>query len=119
MSIILPSLAIAFAAFCVWLGVRAYNRRERWAKWTAVGLTVLLAYPLSFGPVCWLSERTKEGTDAISTIYQPLLRLWYENKQLGSVLRWYAMLGAKGNEVTTTRSRADGQMTIGWYGMQN
>jgi hypothetical protein len=36
MSLVLPTLAIAFAAFCVWPGVRVYNRRESWAKWTAV-----------------------------------------------------------------------------------
>jgi hypothetical protein len=36
MTILLPALAIAFAAVCVWLGVRFYNRRERWAKWPAV-----------------------------------------------------------------------------------
>jgi hypothetical protein len=40
MTIVLPALAIAFAAFCVWLAVRVYNRRERWAKWTALGLLI-------------------------------------------------------------------------------
>ena len=34
MTIFLPTLAVAFAAFCVWLVVRIVNRRERWAKWT-------------------------------------------------------------------------------------
>ena len=54
MTLILPVLAIAFAAFCVWLTVRIVNRRERWAKWTlvaVVGLPVL--YVVSFGPACW------------------------------------------------------------------
>src|SRR5512144_358113 len=54
MTILLPALAVAFAAFCVWLTVRIINRRERWAKWTVVavvGLPVL--YILSFGPACW------------------------------------------------------------------
>jgi hypothetical protein len=50
MSIILPGLAIAFAAFCVWLGVRAYNRRERWAKWTLAGVLFPVIYVGSFGP---------------------------------------------------------------------
>jgi hypothetical protein len=52
-SIILPALGIAFAASFVWLTVRIINRRERWAKRTAVALVVLLVYPLSFGPACW------------------------------------------------------------------
>ncbi len=55
MRIVLPALAVAFAAFCVWLGVRIVNRKERWAKWTLVmtlvGVPVL--YVLSFGPACW------------------------------------------------------------------
>jgi hypothetical protein len=33
MTFLLPILAIAFAAVCVWLTVRIVNRRERWAKW--------------------------------------------------------------------------------------
>jgi len=28
---IVPSVGIAFAAFCIWLTVRIVNRRERWA----------------------------------------------------------------------------------------
>jgi hypothetical protein len=43
-TILLSTLAVAFAAFCVWLTVRIVNRRERWAKWTlavVVGLPVL------------------------------------------------------------------------------
>jgi hypothetical protein len=55
MSIVLPALAVAFAAFCVWLGVRIVNRKERWAKWTLAAALVLV-YPLSFGPACWLSD---------------------------------------------------------------
>jgi type II secretion system protein G len=51
MSIVLPALAVAFAAFCVWLSVRICNRRERWAKWTLgaalVGMLIFAAiYPL-------------------------------------------------------------------------
>jgi hypothetical protein len=51
MTILLATLAVAFAALCVWLTVRIVNRRERWAKWTLaaiVGLPVL--YPPGMGP---------------------------------------------------------------------
>jgi hypothetical protein len=54
MTILLPALAVTFAAFCVWLTVRVINRRERWAKRmlvVVVGLPVL--YVASFGPACW------------------------------------------------------------------
>jgi hypothetical protein len=56
----LSTLAVAFAAFCVWLTVRIVNRRERWAKWTlavVVGLPVL--YVASFGPACWICSRLR------------------------------------------------------------
>jgi hypothetical protein len=41
MTILRSALTVAFAAFCVWLAVRVYNRRERWAKWT-LGTTLAL-----------------------------------------------------------------------------
>jgi len=54
LAIVLPIVAIAFAAFCVWLVVRIYNRRERWAKWTlAATLALPVLYVASFGPACW------------------------------------------------------------------
>lgn len=45
---ILPILSVAFASFCVWLAVRIVNRRERWAKWTAVALIVSASYPVAY-----------------------------------------------------------------------
>jgi hypothetical protein len=47
MTILLPALAVACAAFCVWLAVRIMNRRERWAKRT---LTLLVGLP-GHGPL--------------------------------------------------------------------
>ena len=51
MTIVLPALGVAFAAFCVWLGVRIVNRRERWAIRTAVA-TFAVFLPL--GALCLL-----------------------------------------------------------------
>jgi nitrate reductase NapE component len=54
---LLVAIVAAFGAFCVWLAVRIFNRRERWAKRTALGLVIaVVVYPLSFGPACWLGE---------------------------------------------------------------
>jgi hypothetical protein len=55
MNVLLPLLAVAFAALCVWLTVRIINRKERWAKWTLVGTVVgvPILYVASFGPACW------------------------------------------------------------------
>jgi hypothetical protein len=41
MTIVLPALAVAFGALCVWLTVRIVNRRERWAKWTLAAAIVV------------------------------------------------------------------------------
>jgi len=63
MSMVLPALASVFAALCVWLGVRIANRRERWAKWTAVvGVVGAVLYVASFGPACWYAWYCVEST---------------------------------------------------------
>jgi hypothetical protein len=63
---------IAFAAFCVWLGVRVYNRRERWAKKTAICAVVMVLYVAGLGPACWISSRSGRGGAALSFFYRPL-----------------------------------------------
>jgi hypothetical protein len=71
-------LAVAFAAFCVWLGVRVYNRRERWAKWTAVGICLVTAYVLSIGPAAWITMGSQPGErlwDAYHAFYRPVIAL--------------------------------------------
>jgi hypothetical protein len=69
MRIVLPAVAITFAAFCVWLTVRIINRRERWARWTGLALIVVLVlYPLSSGPATWIV--VKAGTP--SWLMKPL-----------------------------------------------
>lgn len=47
MTMLLPTLAVAFAAFCVWLAVRIVNRRETWAKWT-LAIAILIAPPAGY-----------------------------------------------------------------------
>ncbi len=58
LDVFVPALGTALMAFTVWLAVRIVNRRERWAKRTAVVLVVVLvAYPLSIYPLEWLWGR--------------------------------------------------------------
>jgi len=97
-------MAVAFAAFCVWLAVRIVNRRERWAKWTlgmTVGLPVL--YVASFEPWCWVmsryglvadNTRDLEKTARFSLIYQPVLNAWDNcaGTPIGRAIDWYANL---------------------------
>jgi hypothetical protein len=73
MTILLPTLAVAFAAFCVWLTVRIVNRRERWATWTAVLLAVVAGYPMSLLAVDWIHPYLPNAAqDAMRWLYAPL-----------------------------------------------
>ena len=44
MTSVLPALAVAFAASCLWLTVRIVNRGESWTKWTLLAFIVYAAY---------------------------------------------------------------------------
>jgi hypothetical protein len=45
------ALCVAYVGFCVWLAIRIVNRRERWAKRTAIAMAIVpLLYVLSSGP---------------------------------------------------------------------
>jgi hypothetical protein len=116
MNPLLVSLAVAYAALCVWLGVRIVNRRERWAKWTLAGvIAVPSLYVGSFGPACWLASYADEESPHLVTVYQPLLRVmaWERTQALRDqqekgqaacysslwlrrgALAWYCRVGAK------------------------
>jgi len=41
--------------------------------WITVALlVVLVGYPLSFGPACWISSRTNSGARSVQLIYGPI-----------------------------------------------
>jgi hypothetical protein len=102
MALIVSIIGITFAAFCVWLGVRIVNRRERWAKWTLAGVLGLpILNVLSFGPACWWFSRERglsapgEVTSWIGAAYVPCGRLaMFGPPIIGDPLIWYASLGA-------------------------
>jgi hypothetical protein len=98
-------LGVALAAFCVWLGVRIFNRREKWAKRMAVGLVALLvAYPLSIGPVGWINSRLQWPglNDAYGVIYIPLIIVYFNCPQpLQDSMDWYAGLWGLENRAKT------------------
>src|SRR5437868_6452046 len=71
-------LAVAVAAFCVWLTVRIVNRRERWAKWTLAAAALPVLYVLSFGPACWAVERDLIPLRQTEIAYAPIVFLaWH------------------------------------------
>ncbi len=65
--------------------------------WISVALlTVLVGYPLSMGPACWLTSRLDAGTHAIAVIYRPIFIVSESvgSRRLDSAIRWYAGLGS-------------------------
>ncbi|MGE5193316.1 MAG: hypothetical protein ACM3U2_12545 [Deltaproteobacteria bacterium] len=133
----LTVVGVTLAAFCVWLTVRIINRRERWAKWTLaatiIGTPTL--YVLSFGPACWLNERTSKefilttgdpdngsywdngiGENVFRSAYKPFFKFagqypgWPEWGLRSRFLRWYAEVGTRN---ATLNVRGDGQFD--WY----
>jgi hypothetical protein len=97
MTILLPSLAVTFAAFVVWLAVRFVNRRERWARWMLIlGVGFPVAYVGSFGPACWITSRAEVGQTAVSWIYWPLGRecRWTGEVNAWQALQWYSTVFA-------------------------
>jgi hypothetical protein len=48
-----------------------------WA--TVVLVVVLVAYPLSFGPACWLTSHLESGAGFVSVFYRPIFRITYPN----------------------------------------
>ena len=40
--------------------------------WCAVGVAAVVFYVASFGPVCWLTSRTRRGARALPIIFRPI-----------------------------------------------
>src|ERR1700688_4387891 len=80
-------IGAAYAAVWVWLGVRLFNRRERWARWPAVALAIMpVLYVLSSGPMKIVASRTRvthtstsipNGTPAVQASSETSLGKWF------------------------------------------
>jgi hypothetical protein len=59
-----------------------------------VAVVVVLLYPLSFGPACWVSSRTNTGASIIPVAYRPMM--WGMGREDGfsEALDSYSKLGA-------------------------
>ena len=63
--------------------------------WLTVALVaVLVAYPLSFGPACWISSRTGIGVFTIPSAYRPVLWAMSCSRNVAHLFNWYAKAGA-------------------------
>src|SRR5437879_1679273 len=80
-------LGAAFAAVAVWLAVRIFNRREKWAKCAAIGMAAApVLYFLSSGPMSMAAFRRQvahtrtilpDGTPGIQAISHTDLGTWF------------------------------------------
>jgi len=110
MSILLTTLAVALAAFCIWLTVRIINRKEKWARWTLAGtiVGVPVLYVASFGPACWWFSIPSGETGNFRGTNDPLppvrARQMYwpigwvairAPRPIERLLAWYATLGGE------------------------
>jgi hypothetical protein len=64
-------------------------------------IAVLVGYPLSFGPACWVCSRVRESSfllDVAGFFYSPILRAWWHSdpRIIGNVIAWYSNFGAEG-----------------------
>ena len=67
-----------------------------WA--TVVVVTALVAYPLSFGPACWITSRANRGASALGTVYKPMTwAMSYDDETLWQLITGYAEIGAPFN----------------------
>ncbi len=68
------------------------------AFWATVAVVVvLLVYPLSFGPACWISSRAPQWDipwTVTNFIYSPVLRAWSHDGTIPDAIGWYGNLGA-------------------------
>jgi hypothetical protein len=67
------------------------------AFWSAVVVALLVVgYPLSFGPACWISSRAQPSGRIVSAAYRPILRLWIDGPDwVKIVLANYVDIGAR------------------------
>ena len=67
------------------------------AFWISVAfVAVLVGYPLSFGPACWITSRTNVGAFAIPFVYRPIMSGLSDDDESGAddAVRSYAKFGA-------------------------
>ena len=66
--------------------------------WAIALLAIALLYPLSFGPACWITERTGSSAAVVSDVYQPILQAASRGPScVGGSVMWYSRLGFGGN----------------------
>ena len=74
------------------------RKRPGWIFWTTVALVIILiGYPLSFGPTCWMASRSSASTNVhmLPLIYWPIGRAKEKSDFARDVIMGYARIGMK------------------------
>jgi hypothetical protein len=76
------------------------DQKKEAGCWIAVALlAVPVLHPLSPGPACWISSRTKTGPGAVSVVYRPLIRISKGSRRLVTdATYWYSSAGAAASD---------------------
>jgi len=68
--------------------------RSGWGYVVIAIVAITLLYPLSFGPACWISQRTGGDGTVVSVVYQPVLQIaWRCPQPVGGCLLHYSRIG--------------------------
>jgi hypothetical protein len=73
------------------------RKKAHIALWCVAVFFAVLAYPASFGPACWVSERAEDDGKVLSFIYGPLIRIAFTNKITGEFAITYLKWGIRRN----------------------
>jgi hypothetical protein len=74
------------------------QRKPGVAFWSTVVLVAVLAYPVSFGPACWIVSWAGSGSRILATAYRPIIWVWdHGPRSLNDPLHWYTRLGSTGD----------------------
>lgn len=88
-------LGAAVGALAVWSIVRLVNRRKKLGRKLRIALTVaiLMAYPLSVGPLVWLNEAGHLSVTVARIVFPPYAPIFWLRTRgpepLKTALDWY------------------------------
>ena len=92
------------------------RRKPSW-HWIVVLVVVLLAYPLSFGPACWISSRLDFSVPSVTAFYRPLVQLCNRNEVSRDAAQRYATIGSPPLWAWNTVSLPSRQLELRWHKM--
>jgi hypothetical protein len=93
----------------------ATPRRPAAGFWITVALVaVLVGYPLSFGPACWIVSRMPEDPECFRHFYLPIAWLqWTDRPIIGNAVGWYGELLMSPEREVIVYATSDGGGQIG------